>query len=237
MTEAALQAGSNRLPILASSINDHLAAAEQATKRGLEHAIAAGQLLLEAKEIIGHGGWLAWLEANCRVGVRQAQTFMRLARNRHKLEAIKNESAAYLTIATAEALVGRPRARRSHGLPRQLDLAGADWEVTAPAVITNPAYVISDRERINHHIVDLEYALAVLAVIRAEGPTPQGSPTLRDSNGRLTTRAAKEATRIAEEWVKRHSEDLVKQRARLAAAASAIERTLGFLRALRVRSK
>jgi hypothetical protein len=32
---AALQVNSNRLPIIASSINDHLAAAEQATKRGL----------------------------------------------------------------------------------------------------------------------------------------------------------------------------------------------------------
>lgn len=77
-------AGSNRLPVLASSINDHLAAAEQATKRGLEHVIAAGLLLAEAKELVrqqfGHGEWLPWLEANCHVGVRQAQTFMRLAR-------------------------------------------------------------------------------------------------------------------------------------------------------------
>jgi hypothetical protein len=73
-------AESNRLPILAASINDHVAAAEAATRRGLEHAIAAGLLLLEAKELVGHGGWLAWLQANCRLGQRQAQTYMRLAR-------------------------------------------------------------------------------------------------------------------------------------------------------------
>jgi hypothetical protein len=222
MTESALQAGSNRLPFIASSINDHLAAAEQATKRGLDHAIAAGTLLLEAKEIIGHGGWLAWLEANCRVGVRQAQTFMRLARNRHKLEALKNESAAYLTIAAAEALVGRPRPKRSHGLPRQLDMAGEGWEVTAPAVITNPAYVISDRERINHHIVDLEYALAVYRAV--EQMTP------RVPNFRVGSRKAKE-------WVQQCTGEWIKQRARLAAAVSAIERTLVFLRELRIRSK
>src|SRR5262245_53306619 len=61
--------GSNRLPVLASSINDHLAAAETATRRGLEHAIAAGLLLIEAKELVDHGEWLTWLQANCRVGM------------------------------------------------------------------------------------------------------------------------------------------------------------------------
>src|SRR5262245_21679827 len=98
MAEAALQAGSTRLPIIASTVNEHLAAAEQATKRGLEHAIAAGLLLIEAKEIIGeiigHGGWLPWLEANCHVGIRQAQAFMRLARHRHRLDEIKYAPSA-----------------------------------------------------------------------------------------------------------------------------------------------
>jgi hypothetical protein len=127
------QPQSNRLPILAASINDHLGAAEAATRRGLEHAIAAGMLLLEAKELVGHGDWLAWLKDNCRIGSRQAQTWMRLARNRHKLEAIKNESAAHLTIAAAEALVGKPRPERPHGLPGQLDLLGAPEMLTPSA--------------------------------------------------------------------------------------------------------
>jgi hypothetical protein len=123
--------GSNRLPVLASSINEHLAAAERATRRGLEHAIAAGLLLIEAKELVAHGEWLGWLQANCHVGGRQAQIFMRLARNRHRLEAVKNESDSHLTIAAAVALVGRPRPERSHGLPGQLDMLGG--EVLAPS--------------------------------------------------------------------------------------------------------
>jgi hypothetical protein len=45
-------AGSNRLPILAATINEHLEAAENAARRGLEHAIAAGKLLLEAKALV-----------------------------------------------------------------------------------------------------------------------------------------------------------------------------------------
>ncbi len=102
----AAAAGSNRLPVIASSINEHIVAAEAATRRGLEHAIAAGLLLIEARELVVHGEWLPWLQANCRLGQRQAQTYMRLARNRHRLDAVRNAAAAHLTIAAAEALIG-----------------------------------------------------------------------------------------------------------------------------------
>jgi hypothetical protein len=155
MTDA-LRAESNRLPILAASINDHAAAADAATRRGLEHAIAAGLLLIEAKELVGHGGWLAWLQASCRVGQRQAQTYMRLARNRHKLEALKNESAAYLTIAAAEALVGRPKPEREHGLPGQLDMLGG------PGVITRPAAPVLRSRALFDLITDLEQVHAII---------------------------------------------------------------------------
>src|SRR5262249_4041264 len=117
-------------------------------------AIMAGALLLEAKELVGHGEWLPWLRANCRVSVRQAQTYMKLARNRQKLEALKNESAAHLTVAAAEALVGRARPERSHGLPGQLDLLGG------PEVTARPkAPALRDRALFDL-IVDLELALA-----------------------------------------------------------------------------
>src|SRR5262245_23407535 len=106
---------SNRLPVIAASINDHLAAAEAATRRGLEHAVAAGQLLIEAKELVGHGEWLAWLQTNCHVGIRQAQAFMRLARHRHRLDSLKYAPSAHLTIHAAEALVGKPKPERPHG--------------------------------------------------------------------------------------------------------------------------
>jgi Protein of unknown function (DUF3102) len=132
MTAAERADGSNRLPILASSIKDHLAAAEAASKRGLEHAIAAGTLLIEAKELVAHGEWLPWLQANCRISERRAQVFMRLARNRHRLEAIKSAETTDLTIAAAEALVGKPRPERPRGLPGQLDMLGGP-EVLAPS--------------------------------------------------------------------------------------------------------
>jgi Protein of unknown function (DUF3102) len=159
----ASQVGSNRLPVIAASINEHLTAAEAATRRGLEHAIAAGLLLIEAKELVGHGEWLAWLQANCQIGQRQAQTYMRLTRNRHRLEAVKSAATAHLTIAAAEALVGRSKPERSQGLPGQLDLLGGP-EVTAPPPTADPvaASILRDRDRLVHLIGDLEQAHAVL---------------------------------------------------------------------------
>jgi Protein of unknown function (DUF3102) len=76
---------------------------------------------MEAKELVGHGEWLPWLQANCRVGERQARTYMRLARHRHRLE---SAVTADLTIAAAEALVGKPKPECEHGLPGQLDFFG-----------------------------------------------------------------------------------------------------------------
>jgi Protein of unknown function (DUF3102) len=153
---------SNRLPILAASINDHLAAADAATRRGLEHAIAAGALLIEAKDLVGHGDWLAWLKANCHVGVRQAQAFMRLARHRHRLEAIKYAPSAHLTIHAAEALVGRVEPEEPpHGLPGQLDMLGGA-EVTAPPRAESTTLSVLRARKLNELIADLERARAVI---------------------------------------------------------------------------
>jgi len=162
----ALEAGSNRLPTLAASINDHLAAAEAATRRGLEHAIAAGSLLLEAKELVGHGNWLAWLEANCHVGVRQAQAFMRLARHRHRLQGIKYAPGAHLTIHAAEALVGRPRPERPHGLAGQLDMLGG------VEVIANPGSEWGEVGRLRVTISRLWDENAQLVRAKQESLTP-----------------------------------------------------------------
>ena len=57
---------------------EHLAATRDAIA-AMEHAIACGTLLLEAKAQVGHGGWLPWIEANLTFGDRQARKYMRAA--------------------------------------------------------------------------------------------------------------------------------------------------------------
>ena len=45
----------------------------------IEAAVEAGRLLIEAKDQVGHGGWLPWLKANTSVSERTAQYYMKLA--------------------------------------------------------------------------------------------------------------------------------------------------------------
>ena len=56
---------------------------QTAKERGREavaEAILCGQALNEAKSIVGHGGWLKWLEEHCKgVCYRTAQNYMRVA--------------------------------------------------------------------------------------------------------------------------------------------------------------
>ena len=63
---------SNRLTHLAAEINAEHDAATGAFKKGFEHALKAGELLIEAKAAVNHGEWVPWLEENCTVAERTA---------------------------------------------------------------------------------------------------------------------------------------------------------------------
>ncbi len=67
---------------LAKQINIAHKQARQAAKASLERAIEAGQYLIEAKECVGHGDWLAWLADNVLFSERSAQAYMRCARHK-----------------------------------------------------------------------------------------------------------------------------------------------------------
>jgi protein gp37 len=83
---ARYDAAHHALADLAARINaEHVAVANSLTT-SIKHAIAAGDLLIEAKRKVPHGEWLPWLEY-CGVSDRVAQRYMRLARNRKAIEA------------------------------------------------------------------------------------------------------------------------------------------------------
>jgi hypothetical protein len=77
-----------------------------ALRRTLDHAMRCGDLLIEAKAQVSHGGWLPWLEGQCGFSFRTAQAYMRLARNRAHLEA---QPVAHLGVREAIALLAEPR--------------------------------------------------------------------------------------------------------------------------------
>jgi Protein of unknown function (DUF3102) len=82
---------------LAVEINRQHAQAAAALAAGTAHAIRAGELLIEAKAKVGHGGWAKWQRDNLSFSSRTAQVYMQLAR----LEPQKRNAVADLALRRA----------------------------------------------------------------------------------------------------------------------------------------
>jgi hypothetical protein len=95
---------SNRLPVLAAEIKLKLADVHRHYAATVASAIEAGERLLEAKDLVGHGQWLPWLKEHCGVSERTARDYMRLAEHKDKIG-----SAADLSIRAALAAVAPAR--------------------------------------------------------------------------------------------------------------------------------
>lgn len=91
MTTVAIDAPTPRtLDELRVEIEHEHAGAVEAYRDAVMHAIRAGELLLEAKKVIGHGGWLDWLEESFPATVRTAQNYMFLARHREDAQRVSH---------------------------------------------------------------------------------------------------------------------------------------------------
>ena len=92
--------GGKGLAHLAAEINAEHKGVVGAARSGLEHALAAGDLLIEAKSQLNHGEWQPWLKANCKPSKRTAQLYMQIAKNRKLLES-KSATVALFTVKAA----------------------------------------------------------------------------------------------------------------------------------------
>jgi hypothetical protein len=104
MTDITLQA-SNSLADLAARIRQEHRAASDKMSEALLHAMAGGDLLIEAKALVQHGQWLPWLKDHVDISERTAQIYMRAAKNRAEIEASKAQSTADLSLGEAVALL------------------------------------------------------------------------------------------------------------------------------------
>jgi hypothetical protein len=98
---------------LANKIKDAHQSILNAPKNVVVRAIMAGEALSAAKEIVGHGNWLKWLQENCAMSDKTAERYMNLAKSKSKLLAAFNErgefeSLSNLTLAAAEKLIDGP---------------------------------------------------------------------------------------------------------------------------------
>jgi hypothetical protein len=98
-------ATSNSLADLAARIREEHGLVIESLKRGLEHAIRAGDLLREAKAQLAHGEWLPWLD-QCDISDRTARHYMRLSRYAPEL---KSANFADLTITDAVHAIEKPK--------------------------------------------------------------------------------------------------------------------------------
>ena len=64
---------------LADDANDYAADAERQLRNAVDSARAAGDLLLQIRKQIGHGGWTEWLRQHWNHSDRVAQRYMQLA--------------------------------------------------------------------------------------------------------------------------------------------------------------
>jgi hypothetical protein len=97
--------GDNSLPDLAGRIRVEHEAVSASLKESVRHAIAAGELLIEAKAQLGHGRWLPWLKDHCTISERTAQLYMRVAKSRTEIEDQMRNGVADLSLNEAAALL------------------------------------------------------------------------------------------------------------------------------------
>lgn len=96
------------LATIATEIEREHVAAQGAYRSALEHAVRCGELLIEAKAAVSHGGWGEWLAENFTASKRTAQGYMRLAR------AEDAQALAHLGIEGALRQLATPRSPAVH---------------------------------------------------------------------------------------------------------------------------
>jgi hypothetical protein len=123
---------------LAARIRTEHEKACRSARATVESALRVGDLLLEAKKLVDHGGWIEWLEHHCDLSRRTAETYMRLARNRPNAQL-----SAHLTIEATLKALARSKPDQPTSIIPVNEPAGSttDLKQAAEAVIvaTNPA--------------------------------------------------------------------------------------------------
>jgi hypothetical protein len=102
----------------AGLIQRELELAERKLHDSLEHYLAAGAMLIEAKRSTPHGGWLPWLERYVGIGEREAQRYMQLAEHRDEIEAANPSHMSDLTLSAALRQIRKPKSPTAAGLLR-----------------------------------------------------------------------------------------------------------------------
>jgi len=168
----------NELVSLAAEINKEHNLAEQMAKTAIEHALKAGELLIQTKSQCSHGEWLPWLDGNLEIGARQAQKYMRLATHREGLANASRNS--HLTIDTALAALAAPG--------EQADKSPSEMLMQAMAVVdqlTPPRLFLSQPDLVDIILKEMDPPYPVMLKIMAAGAKGNDGVIWRTFNKRM----------------------------------------------------
>jgi hypothetical protein len=110
---------SNYLADLAGRISTEHAAVVASGWNAVTRAIAAGGMLNEAKERVGHGGFERFCREECGISPRTARDYMALTEGRETIETANRQRAAEMSIRAALRLLKPTKPRKKPDGPRQ----------------------------------------------------------------------------------------------------------------------
>ena len=113
---------------LLEELNREHELAQQARDSAVEHAIRAGELLLEQKARLPHGDFQPWIQANCRFAYATAARYMTAAR--------RISQGVEISSLTGLFPSGRRTERARRALPPPEESASAIPETTAAPSVT-----------------------------------------------------------------------------------------------------
>jgi hypothetical protein len=120
---------------LTQEINTEHTRVETHKRTMIQHAIRCGELLLEMKQRVGHGHWLAWVEEHFEASERTARNYMEIAK-----------SAAVADLSDEITMRSALRALASSSQSRTPKLASK--EAPASLALANGHVPIEDVEQI-----------------------------------------------------------------------------------------
>lgn len=117
-TEEPTEPDQSRLAQLADEIRTEMELAERLFATSLDHAMNAGDCLLEAQTLVQRGMWSFWLKDNFNLTSQTARTYMRVAANRERVEGLPTIRAAMRQIDEG-MLTDDPRPEGVRRLPSE----------------------------------------------------------------------------------------------------------------------
>ncbi|MHC4063598.1 MAG: DUF3102 domain-containing protein [Planctomycetota bacterium] len=136
---------------LAEQINESHRQCEETAKSAVEHAMRAGELLIEAKGQCKSGTWTEWVRANCDFALRTAQLYMRVAREIPQLPEPEAQRVAHLPIRAVTQQLNKEHRRRLRQAKRE--------------AIEREADDAKNREKAERHEFQCEYPFEWLVQI------------------------------------------------------------------------